>query len=138
MNQNYETDLRGIEELRRRDIAASKSQDAEGLAALWTEDGVALPPGQAPTVESERSRPALHGWWKPAAASSRSSITKRNSRRRRFVGDHAFEWGFISGSERRRSDGQVLRSTVKVLRILQRQPDGSWRIRISMFNEAKR
>lgn len=53
-----------------------------------------------------------------------------------IVGDHAFEWGHISGSEKRLSDGQVLRSVVKVLRILQRQSDGSWRVRVSMFNQA--
>jgi ketosteroid isomerase-like protein len=37
--------MRGIEELRRRDEAASKAYDVEALAALWTDDPVALPPG---------------------------------------------------------------------------------------------
>jgi uncharacterized protein (TIGR02246 family) len=138
MNQNYETDLRGIEELRRRDIAASKSQDAEGLAALWTEDGVALPPGQAPTVGKRAISASIARMVEASSGEFEILDYQEKFEETKIVGDHAFEWGFISGSERRRSDGQVLRSTVKVLRILQRQPDGSWRIRISMFNEAKR
>ena len=41
--------LRGIEALRRRDEAASKAYDVKALAALWTDDAVAMPPGGAVT-----------------------------------------------------------------------------------------
>ena len=41
-------DLRAIQRLREADVAASKAYDAEGLARLYTEDAVALGPGQPP------------------------------------------------------------------------------------------
>ena len=43
-------DLAKIEELDKRDIAASKAQDYSKLLELWDEDAVAIPPDQDPIV----------------------------------------------------------------------------------------
>ena len=34
-----------IEELRQKDIAASKAFNVDRLVSLWTEDGILIPPG---------------------------------------------------------------------------------------------
>jgi len=52
-----------------------------------------------------------------------------------LLGDHAVEWGIISGSERSRATGQVTRSAYQVMRVLRRTPEG-WRVARSMFHPA--
>ena len=40
-------DLRGIEKLHQKDVAATLANDPKQLAELWTDDAVRLEPGQA-------------------------------------------------------------------------------------------
>jgi ketosteroid isomerase-like protein len=51
-------------------------------------------------------------------------------------GDVALEWGYVWGAERPREGGAVQRTRYKVMRVLKRQPDGSWRFHRSIFNDA--
>jgi ketosteroid isomerase-like protein len=53
-----------------------------------------------------------------------------------LFGDTAVEWGRIEGAERGRGGPDVARSCVHVMRILRRQPDGSWRIHRTIFAPA--
>ncbi len=91
--------LKGIEELRRRDIAASKAYDAEALASLWTEDAVTLAPGQPPTYGREAIRAKLAGV-KAAAAQMEVLEYVEVFEETLIFGDHAIEWGCIRGAER--------------------------------------
>ena len=127
--------LKGIEELRGRDIAASKAYDAEALASLWTEDAVTLAPGQPPTYGREAIRAKLAGV-KAAAAQMEVIEYAEVFEETLIFGDHAIEWGCIRGAERMRSGGPVQESRFKVMRVLKRQPDGSWLFHRSIYNEA--
>jgi ketosteroid isomerase-like protein len=59
-------DLAAIEQLHQRDVAAAKAGDTATLATLWTDDAVALPPGEQPVVgidvirEWPKKRPGEH------------------------------------------------------------------------------
>jgi uncharacterized protein (TIGR02246 family) len=133
MNQRVD-DLAAIEALRRRDEAASKAWDAETLAALWTEDAVAIVPGQAPT----RGRAAIRSSLEAMKLDSEDvEILEYEERFEETLlfGDHAVEWGVISGSERSRASGQVSRSAYHVMRVLRRTPEG-WRVARSIFHPA--
>jgi ketosteroid isomerase-like protein len=51
-------------------------------------------------------------------------------------GDYAFEWGYIHGKERHKTAGTISSELYHVIRILQRQPDGSWKVHRTIWNEA--
>ena len=44
------------------------------------------------------------------------------------AGDYVFQWGTFRSSTRARESGQVFSGSGKLLRILQRQADGSWKM----------
>ncbi len=133
--KNDDAALKGIEELRQRDIAASKTYDAEALASLWTEDAVTLAPGQAPLYGKEAIRAKI-ARAKAAAADVEVLEYAEVFEETLILGDYAIEWGYIRGAERMRSGGPVQQSQFKVMRVLKRQSDGSWLFHRSIYNEA--
>jgi ketosteroid isomerase-like protein len=48
------------------------------------------------------------------------------------AGDYAFEWGTYHGSARPVTGGETVNYIGKFMRILQRQPDGSWKMHRTM------
>lgn len=50
-----------------------------------------------------------------------------------IAGDYAFEWGTYRGSVRPGAGGDVMPYSGKLMRILQRQPDGSWKMHRTMM-----
>jgi ketosteroid isomerase-like protein len=49
-----------------------------------------------------------------------------------IAGDYAFEWGTYLGSARSLTGGENVNYAGKFMRILQRQPDGSWKMHRTM------
>ena len=126
-------DMRAIEELRRRDEAASKAYDVEALAALWTEDCVVLAPGAPPMRGKESIRRALL-----AGRETQPEVLEyvEHFEETLVMGDHAIEWGSIRGTERASGGGPPVRSLYRVMRVLQRGGDGQWRVHRSIFHPA--
>ena len=124
-------DLMSIERLRNADVAASKAYDAEGLAALFTEDAVALGPGQPPVRGIEAIRAGLRRM--VASLDLEVLDYEETFEETLLFGDTAIEWGRIEGTERPRGGVEVSTSRVHVMRILRRQPDGSWRIHRTIY-----
>src|SRR5215472_1778736 len=126
-------DQAGIEELHRKDVAATLASDPKLLAELWTEDAVRLQPGGPAEVgltvirENDRKQLAEH----PAAKvlSYRPEIKDVQ-----IVGDWAFEWNDFEASYRETPDGKTVSLHGKALRVLKRQSDGSWRFARAMWN----
>jgi uncharacterized protein (TIGR02246 family) len=56
VDSRHALDLAAIEQLHKRDAAAAKKGDAAALADLWTDDAVALPPGEPPVIGIEAIR----------------------------------------------------------------------------------
>ncbi len=52
-----------------------------------------------------------------------------------ICGDFAFEWGYIIGKERDRTSGQTTSEKLQTMRILQRQPDGDWKVHRTIWNQ---
>ncbi|NIM91649.1 MAG: DUF4440 domain-containing protein [Candidatus Aminicenantes bacterium] len=125
-SQNDQEALAGIEELHRRDIAASKARDYETLLSLWTDNGVLLLPGRKPIVGKE----ALKAYTDEQTEISRTyKITKYEHRWEeiKVIGDWAFEWGFYEAEAEMIKGGEIIRDQGKLLRILRKQKDGSWK-----------
>jgi len=125
-SQNEQEALAGIKELHRKDIAASKARDFKTLLSLWTEDGVLLMPGEKPTVGKE----ALKVYMDEQAKISQAYRIKKYEHKWeevKVIGDWAFEWGFFNAEAEMIKGGEIIKQQGKLLRILKRQKDGSWR-----------
>ena len=127
-------DLKAIEALTVKDIAATKAYDVEGLVALWTEDIVALPPGSDPVIGKEANRKLLEAG-RAASAQFETLEYEQDWQEIRVVHDFAWERGVFTGAVRPKAGGDVIRYRYNVLRILQRQPDGSWLVHRTMWND---
>jgi uncharacterized protein (TIGR02246 family) len=126
--------LKRIEELHQKDIDASKAQDLKTLLSLWTEDGVLLEPGKAPI----KGREAIEAYMKSQAETAKTyTITKyeQDWKEIRVIGDWAFEWGFFDGEAQPAGGGQPIKQKAKLLRLLKRQEDGSWKCARAIYHE---
>ena len=118
--------LAGIEDLHRKDIEASRTGDFEALLSLWTEDGVLLMPEMEPVVGKE----AIKSYMGKQAAVSRTYTIREYEhfwQEIKIFDDWAFEWGHFSGEVEIVDSGEIVRQKGKLLRILRRQEDGSWK-----------
>jgi uncharacterized protein (TIGR02246 family) len=129
-------DIAAIEKAHAQDIAATLSQDPAALADLWADDGVLLQPGQ----EAEVGKQAI------VAATARNRVAHQGFRVVTYVPDiksvtittdgWAFEWGYFTGSYVESTGGEETRIRAKVLRVLRKQADGSWKCAVAMWNTA--
>jgi len=125
-SQNEQEALAGIKELHRKDIAASKARDFKTLLSLWTEDGVLLLPGKKPIIGKD----ALKAYMDEQAKISATYEIKKYEHKWediRVIGDWAFEWGFFDSEAEMLKGGEIIRQQGKLLRVLKRQEDGSWK-----------
>lgn len=116
-----------IEQLHRKDWAASRSQDFETLLSLWTEDGVLFPPGRNPVVGKDALR-AFFQEQKPELESVRILEYSHDFQEVMVMGDWAFEWGVFHGSAQSIEGGPVVQDSSRIFRVLSRQEDGSWKV----------
>jgi len=126
-SQNEQDALVGIKELHRRDIEASKARDFKILLSLWTEDGVLLEPGKEPVIGKE----ALKAYMYEQAKISQTYKIKKYEHKWEEIkvfDDWAFEWGFFDEEAEMIKGGEIIKQQGKLLRVLKRQKDGSWKV----------
>lgn len=119
-------DLRQIEDLHRRDRAASLARDIDTLVSLMDEDVVLIMPGGPPM----RGRAALAAALKASFEDTRPDKILEyvhEFEEVRVVGDWAFEWGSYRGTTQK-PDGTKVRESGHLMRILRRQPAGGWNV----------
>jgi len=126
-------DLAAIERLHQADMRAVVAGDTTTLISLWTEDIVALTEGAPISVGRDSNVKILR----------RSLELSRDLEPIDYVlefqsvellGDHALEWGTYHGRVRQRS-GSIVAYQGKVMRLLRRQPDRSWRVARTMYTQ---
>jgi uncharacterized protein (TIGR02246 family) len=104
MSDEYfiQNDLRAIEAIDRRDVQAALAGDVNMMMSQWTDDFVLLPP-VGPIMQGRSAiAEAFRGTENPEIAAYVLNIQEV-----KVIGDHAFR---------------------KIMRILQRQRDGSWKM----------
>jgi len=126
-------DMAAIAQLHKRDAAAAKTGDVATLAALWTEDAVALPPGEPPVVGIEAIRKWLAKSQTDTAAVEIVDYVL-DFQEVKIMGDEAIEWGRSSVTVRPRGASMLLHSSGNLLRVLKKQPDGTWKVFRSAWN----
>jgi ketosteroid isomerase-like protein len=126
---------KAIERLHRRDMRASAAGDFAALRALVDDNAVMLPPGGAPPggakdfdagFERVCNTPQT-----PEVIEYRLEFEEV-----KIFGNYAVEWGAIRGATREIASGRVNQSEYHVMRVLRRQPNGSWKIWRSIWAPA--
>jgi len=126
-------DRDAIERLHRQDIEATLSDKADELAKLWDEEAVRIQPGQ-PVEIGKAAIYANDKRWEAKADKPKTLCYKSEIKGLQIADDWAFEWGYIS--YRDSSNAKPMRG--KVLRVMKRQSDGSWKFaRVIVLNEEK-
>jgi uncharacterized protein (TIGR02246 family) len=123
-SSSVENDLRAIDALNQRDVQAALAGDTAAMMSQWTDDFVLLQPA-GPIL---RGRSAIADTLLGAASAVEIVDWVFDFQEIRVLGDHAFEWGTYSGHVRPRGGGEAIRSSGNLMRILQRQPDGAWKM----------
>ena len=120
---SMENDLRAIEAINQRDVQFALAGDSAGMMSQWTDDIVLLP--SAGPILRGRSviAEALRGRESPEILGYVLDIQEV-----KVLGDHAYQWGTYHYAMRPHKGGATVRTSGKLMRILQRQPDGSWKI----------
>lgn len=129
-------DKAAIEKLHEEDIQASLALDVPKLEALWTNDIVTMAPGAPPVVGRDANERKLEA---DAAKMKSMQILAFDEQWQevRIQGDWAYEWGSMSGRLQPFAGGAETEYKYNVVRILNRQADGTWKIARSIFNSAK-
>jgi ketosteroid isomerase-like protein len=117
-----------IEENNRRFAAALAAGDAAGAASVYTDDAALLPPN----AEALRGKPAIECFWQGGIAAGISSAQLETLELEETTG-RAYEIGRYT--LRIEQDGCEPESDVgKYVVVHKRQPDGSWRWAVDIFN----
>ncbi len=133
--QQLEDDMEAIQALHNKDIEASMALDEGALEALWTDDIVTMHPGEPPVVGKAANVAKLQAGIEQMKG---QEILAYNEEWQevRIAGDWAYEWGAITGRLHPYNDRNETSYRYNAIRILQRQPDGSWKIARSIYNDA--
>lgn len=120
---SLENDLRAIEAINQQDVQFALANDAALMMSQWTDDFVLLP-AVGPIMRGRRAiAEAFREVERPEILEYVLDIQEV-----KVLGDHAVQWGTYRYRVRPRAGGEPVRTGGKLMRILQRQPDGAWKM----------
>jgi len=120
---SLDADLRAIEVINQQDVQFALANDPDKMMSQWADDIVLLQ-SAGPIMRGRKAiAEAFQGVESPEIVESELDIQEV-----RVVGDYAFQWGTYHYGMRPRTGGDRVRTSGKLMRILQRQADGSWKI----------
>lgn len=94
------------------------------MMSQWTDDFVLLQPA-GPILRGRSTIAEAFGGVESSVEILESVLDIQEVK---LLGDYAFQWGTYHYSVRPRAGGETVRTNGKLMRILQRQPDGSWKM----------
>ena len=121
---SVEQDMKGIERLHEQDKEATLADSADQLAKLWDKDGVRF----HTTRQAEIGAAVIHAddkQWEMSSGRERSLCYDLEIQDIQITGDWAFEWGY--GSYKIAKGDKESIQYGKLLRVMRRQSDGTWR-----------
>ena len=124
---SLENDLRAIDAVNKRDVEFALANDAERMMSQWTDDIVLLQPG-APIM---RGRAAIAEAFRSVESPEIVGYVL-DIQEVKVAADHAFQWGTYRYTMRPRAGADAIEMGGKIMRILQRQPGGAWKIHRGM------
>jgi len=128
---DVDADRLAIETLNEHDVKATMACDLNAIVSQWTDDFVVIPGTgdivrgrSANAANAERAMDQMQGIVPVQYELTPEEIT--------VSGDYAFAWGTYRGVARPSAGGHDIIYSGKFMRILQRQPDGSWKMHRTM------
>jgi ketosteroid isomerase-like protein len=115
-----------IEELHQKDRKASLQRDYGTLVSLMDEAMILIPQQRAPLRGKQAVAENLKAYLEQTQGWKVTEYV-HDFEEVEVAGDRAFEWGTYRGTVVP-PGGQPIRETGKIVRILRRQPDGSWKV----------
>ena len=123
-HSSVEQDLVGIERLHEQDKEATLSDSADQLAKLWDKDAVRFLVNRPAEIGAAVIY-ADDKQWEMSSRRERSLCYDLEVQDIQIAGDWAFEWGY--GSYKiARGDKETVQYA-KLMRVMKRQSDGTWR-----------
>jgi uncharacterized protein (TIGR02246 family) len=133
-DKQLEKDLEAIQRLHESDWKASKQFDFDTLITLWTDDGVLLQPNKKPIIGKKALFKYLRQEFKQTQNYDILEY-RHDFQEVKITGDWAYEWGTFYGKVRMHKDGKLVNHQARLLRILKRQTDGSWKCARAIWHE---
>ncbi len=127
---SLESDLEAIEHLLEQEVAAVNAGDVEAVLALRTPDCVQMPPDALPSIGRDAIRSSSEAFFDRF----RVEVTDVSTKEIQVMGDWAFWWGFFSWTLTPRAGDAPFDFTGKILWIVERRPDGAWKISREVWN----
>jgi ketosteroid isomerase-like protein len=120
-NRSRQQDRAGIEQLHQLDRQTTLSGKADDLAKLWDKDAVRL----LPDSPAEIGKRAIYATDKreESVGEGLNACYKPEIKDLQIAGDWAFEWGYFSYKASAKSKPMH----GKLLRVIKKQSDGSWK-----------
>ena len=123
-NPSVKQDLKGIERLHEQDKEATLADSADQLAKLWDKDAVRFH-AERPAEIGAAVIYADDKQWEMSSGRERTLCYDMEVQDIQIAGDWAFEWGY--GSYKiARGDKETVQYA-KLMRVIKRQSDGTWR-----------
>jgi len=119
-------DIAEIEKVHRLEVAATLSRDTAALTELFTDDAVRLQQGEPDDIGKEAIR-ATNERQKAATPELRVLSYVPEYKELTITDGWAFEWRYYTGSYVESPGGEVKHIRGKVLMVLKKLPDGSWK-----------
>lgn len=129
MERMINTDVALVYAVWKEYAAAWSAGDMERWIALWIDDGIQMPPSVPRNVGKEQIRTAMQ----PLLDGYDFQMTI-NPDEVRVLGNRAYSHGLYEFTMTPKEEGDTTETNGKLLTILEKQVDGSWKIAIDCFN----
>jgi uncharacterized protein (TIGR02246 family) len=128
-----DADRAALNKLREDFITAFNSADALRIAATYSEDAVLMPQNQEPVT----GRTAIETYYKGLHNQVNAKISLTSQELTMIGDDSAFDRGTYVMSIAPKAGGTPMEDAGKYLVILQRQPDGGWKVTRDIDNSSR-
>ena len=128
---NVDDDIAAINDIWVSYSSSLNDGDIDAWLSLWTEDGVQMPPGEAPVVGMEQLRQRNGG-----ALGLFTVEIDIDNQEVGVAGVLAFSRGVYTATFSPKDGSQPIPVDGKFMTILKRQSDGSWKIHRDIFNSS--
>ncbi len=126
---NLEADTAAIIDFENQYRSSQNADDVDRFMSLWTEDGILMPPNGPPVIGKDQIRVRSIGLFDQFSFDLDGSAAEVE-----VAGGWAFTRGTYTITVTPKEGGQPVFIDGKYINILERQPDGSWKMHRSIFN----
>jgi uncharacterized protein (TIGR02246 family) len=130
---NMDSATSEVEKLHQQDVAATTASNLDQLVGLWADDCVLIGQGDKPLVGKTAIRSSLREYF---ANNPNMKVLKYEPEVKslQIAEDVAYEWGYFAATQQQSTASKPITIRARFLRVLKRQPDGSWKFARVMWN----